>query len=125
MFLGSQVDVYTTMPNLTSEPKAESLSADFSAARRGTVQCNFTATRQAGWERFFCLFQIKFFIQRNLFTLRHYLFIPFKIQESFSYLPRNVLPIARRYYENIQRTRCEYPVNIFKTSCECLFDNLL
>ena len=30
----------------------------FSAARRGTINCNFTATLQAGEERFLCLFQI-------------------------------------------------------------------
>ena len=41
-----------------SGPGLEPLSGGFSAARRGTIKCNFTAAPQAEKERFFCLFQI-------------------------------------------------------------------
>ena len=46
---------------LVGGPGAEPLSGDFSAARRGTIKCNFTATPQAGKDRFLCLFQIKWY----------------------------------------------------------------
>ena len=42
-------------------PGAEPLLSGFSAARHGTIKCNFTAAPQAGKERFLCLFQIKSF----------------------------------------------------------------
>ena len=38
---------------------AEPLSGGFSAARRGTIKCNFTVPLQAGKKRFLYLFQIK------------------------------------------------------------------
>ena len=47
-----------------SGPGAKPLSGVFSAVRRGTIKCNFTATPQAGKERFSCLFQIK-----NIFSI--------------------------------------------------------
>ena len=37
----------------------EPLSGGLSAARPGTIKCNFTAAPQGGKEHFFCLFQIK------------------------------------------------------------------
>ena len=40
------------------------LSGGFSAARRGTTKCNFTATPQAGKERFSCLFQMNSYLPR-------------------------------------------------------------
>ena len=44
-------------------PVVEPLSEGFSAARRGTIKCNFTAAPRAGKERFLCLFQINIFMQ--------------------------------------------------------------
>ena len=38
------------------------LSGGFSAAHRGTINCNFTAAPQTGEEHFLCLFQIKIVI---------------------------------------------------------------
>ena len=43
-------------------PGTEPLSGGFSAARRRTTKCNFTANPQAGKKRFLCLFQTKDFI---------------------------------------------------------------
>ena len=40
--------------------KGGTLSGGFSAARRGTIKCNFTAAPQAGKERFLRLFQIMY-----------------------------------------------------------------
>ena len=42
-------------------PGAEPHPGGFSATRRGTIKCNFTAVPQAGKERFFCLFKINDF----------------------------------------------------------------
>ena len=54
-------------------PGAEPLSGSFSAARRGTIKCNFTAAPQAGKEPFFCLFQIKIFL--NVYRLNFRLLV--------------------------------------------------
>ena len=65
MYRGSQVDVYTRMPNLTGlrgEPWPWTLSGGFSAARRGTIKSNFTVAPQAGT---LCLFQMN----STIFTL--------------------------------------------------------
>ena len=48
-------------------PGAGPLSGGFSAARRDTIKCNFTAGLQAGKERFLCLFQIKFIMKNSTF----------------------------------------------------------
>ena len=53
------------------DPGAEPFSGGFSAARRGTIKCNFTAAPQAGKERFLCLFLMKIII--NLYHLTSFI----------------------------------------------------
>ena len=67
------------------DPKAESVSEGFSAARRGTIKCNFTAAPQAGKERFFCPFQIKLNFFKS--TWRQAATASLDILRTFSQLP--------------------------------------